>query len=418
MEARWHLRCVNDRVGDRVIVKCSHCGAPLDVSSSAKKVKCAYCRMVNVVQQAERVADQTPPGWVPPPKWTPPPNRAGGQPLAYRPTAGAGRMPIVFILLGVGATGLAATMFAGGGSTLFGEWLGTTCLVDANGDDVLDPVGALGQPTSPEIPLVILDGKSGKKLATGGDVDWGKGKQLCLGRDLVGYDTPSFTVELRRPKGLDILGVVKVPDRTDRYGVAKGCLRLVTSAKAVTAATFDAKPTESCPAPERPTYPQAGYTEQSRGWWQKAGELTYVIYCDDMGTSFINVLAIRGELPASLTDSFSTYQLNQALPTLSKVWSTKLRFATARGDVPGVLLGQTLVTWGVDPTNDKAGGVLIGIDLADGKLRYAESQGSPTWSTNLRELQTNGRDVLATWGYGLFAYEADTGKRLWNVGGR
>lgn len=124
-------------------------------------------------------------------------------------------------------------------------------------------------------------------------------------------------MQLRSPKTLEIQGVVKVPDRTDLSGATKNCVRLVTSAKAVTTATFDGTITGSCAAPERPTYPEAGYTRQSRGWWQRVGELTYVLYCDDTGSSFINVLAIRGELPASLMESFSTYQMLQALPALT-----------------------------------------------------------------------------------------------------
>lgn len=64
-----------------MLVECSQCGAPLDVSASASIVRCSYCGAHNRVRSMRTIAEQAPQGWVPPPTWVPPQGRV---PLPYR----------------------------------------------------------------------------------------------------------------------------------------------------------------------------------------------------------------------------------------------------------------------------------------------------------------------------------------------
>src|SRR5690606_4113966 len=67
------------------------------------------------------------------------------------------------VLVGSGA----AALWGGTAGNLFSEWFGTACLVDANGDDVLDVVGRSGSIGGETQALTIVDGRDGAVLWKG-----------------------------------------------------------------------------------------------------------------------------------------------------------------------------------------------------------------------------------------------------------
>jgi LSD1 subclass zinc finger protein len=410
-----------------VIVQCRHCGAPLDVSKRSRKVKCAYCGTVNVVGETRHLQAETPRNWAPPQTWTPP---TGAAPLPYRPPSAGAKVAIWLLVI----FGLVASSFAGLGiftaqmgapligPTLLSEWHSESCMVDANGDGVLDAVGLLGHPASDKIPMAVVDGRNGDVLWQGGDYNLYT-KVLCLGPNAVALDRQDFNVDFRPAKDPDRLVKVRVPDRTAEYGVGNGCVELATQAGVVTALSFEGKAVASCTTARRPVWNAAGYqapvTSSSDIWYQTIGGVTYVLVEEHVGTPFITATAVRGVLPAPEPgESMNASAFRKALPTLPTLWTVKLPFSSESDGCPGIVIGKRLVTWGIDPAHDDAGGVLIGLDIASGSLTYAKTQGSPTWSKKLRELHTDGTHIVALWGFGIFAYDPTTGERVWHIGGR
>jgi LSD1 subclass zinc finger protein len=55
-----------------MLVECTNCGAPLDVTPTSRLVTCAYCDKKNVVAKMTTMQLQTPARWAPPRQWTPP----------------------------------------------------------------------------------------------------------------------------------------------------------------------------------------------------------------------------------------------------------------------------------------------------------------------------------------------------------
>jgi LSD1 subclass zinc finger protein len=55
-----------------MLLECRNCGAPLDVKSGARFVKCNYCDFTSQLDQLRTIQQQTPPAWKAPAVWTPP----------------------------------------------------------------------------------------------------------------------------------------------------------------------------------------------------------------------------------------------------------------------------------------------------------------------------------------------------------
>jgi LSD1 subclass zinc finger protein len=410
-----------------VIIQCTYCGAPLDVGSGAAKVKCRYCDTVSVVRQTRCLEAETPKGWKPPPTWTAPAGtQAQGRSLTYH-SHGGGRqgVPIALVILIV--TGALAYFVVGPGDyrRLVGEWLSVkSCMVDANGDDVLDAVGLLGMPTSKAIPLTIVDGKDGKVLWRGGGYDL-EARLICLGPTAFAVERPNFRVDLRQARAPDAVRELVLPDRIRTHGHTETCASFVTASKEQIAVSLAGQPLESCEAEQRSSFLGAGYADATgfsgQVFIQTEGGVTYVLTRHSPGTAFIVARALRGSAgPRPATSDISAERaFMQALDALPELWRVKLPYAaTGSRGPPGLLANGHLITWGLEPGNRDAGGVLIGLNLEDGSLKYARPQGSPTWSRDVRELHTNGTHALAVWGFGIFAYDPPTGERVWRIGGR
>lgn len=99
-----------------MIVKCNHCGAPLDVPSGASKARCRYCGTQSRVRSMQTLHAQTPAAWRQPEVWVPPPEaRAPSVPLPAQSVAVAAAgtgcaivlVPIVVLVAIAGAVGVA-----------------------------------------------------------------------------------------------------------------------------------------------------------------------------------------------------------------------------------------------------------------------------------------------------------------------
>lgn len=78
---------------------------------------------------------------------------------------------------------------------------------------------------------------------------------------------------------------------------------------------------------------------------------------------------------------------------------------------------DTVVTYAVAPGSADHG-VLVGLDRADGSVRFESTQRN-RWSTSVSsDLVYNGRHLVIAWGFGLHAQDPRTGERVWKIGGR
>ncbi|NUO51918.1 MAG: hypothetical protein HOV80_23965 [Polyangiaceae bacterium] len=95
----------------RMILECSHCGAPLDVGSASGFTKCNYCGRTSRTRNLKTQHAVTPQGWAPPPQWLPPPQYTIHvyQPMPYKKgSSAAGCIALAILLIPV-------TIAVGGG---------------------------------------------------------------------------------------------------------------------------------------------------------------------------------------------------------------------------------------------------------------------------------------------------------------
>lgn len=432
-------------------IDCNRCGARFDVSTDERRAFCPHCGETAVL----------PKFWAPPESWTegetadppskrrpaaqqeepaPPPTPRKPKQKKVRkgvplppPDHGAHRPPrkrtwrsFVFPLVAFSVLGSVIGLFFFGMKKVEGRastsgWFGSVCLVDANGDPALDVAGFFGMPTGNRLPVSFFDGATGEKLWSGGSYDFERVKLLCLGSSAVGVDVPDTHnyVDVFPGKSPGASARVSVSGRIDSYGSTDDCVEL-SSGGVATLTSLDGKPVSSCKTERRtPTLPM-GYTSTPTNniWWTTVGKLTYVIIPDVGLTPYIIAAAFPGTLPLDPYGApMSGLAFHAALANIQATWKVKLPYTVVfAAGVPAVMIDQTLVTWGNDPTRKDVAGVLIGINLKDGMLKYAMVQGS-AWSNRLREIQYNGKYVVASWGTGVYGYDPDTGKLAWDIGG-
>jgi len=149
--------------GARVLIRCSRCGAPLDVASGARRATCGYCGATSKVASTQTLAAMTPAGWTPPSTWTPPP-QTGLPPLAYDRTKAKSTshpvscavvigivFPFVLSLVPLFATGTIPLPFFGKAA----RWDGTETLTCAP-NEVLEIEG-LQMPDGATTPTIAID---------------------------------------------------------------------------------------------------------------------------------------------------------------------------------------------------------------------------------------------------------------------
>ncbi len=410
---------------------CKGCGADLQVGAHDEVVRCEYCGATTRVREAR-------------------PGPALGQaPLSGAPGQGplAKEMPpvpvpslakkrsssLVAVSMAVGIAILAGgvvMMVNRGGCTTFAEWYSSGCLVDANGDDVLDVAGWMGSPSDQNV-LTVVDGITGKKIWSHGGEYASGSLVVCLDESHVGVARPDFAMEIFSSKDPDPAVTVQFTDQVSSYAVGDGCAMIVTQdgqkrgtslsdGSQVECATIEPHLIWNNPGMssasgigyivaysvdeklrvrrvDMPELEDVGYTDKGPNRIElRHGALTFVASARETGTP---VLALSAKSNGK------------------KLWNAPLRYTAVGGSNIGLVLAPgMLVTFGSLP-GDTNGGVIVGIDPATGNVVYEKEQGS-TWAGQASGMHYNGRHVIVYWGFGLHAYDPATGERVWHIGGR
>jgi hypothetical protein len=102
-----------------MLVECSYCGAPLDVSSGRGLLRCGYCHQVHRIGRMRTIAPEKPEGWEQPATWAPRAGaRAGAAPLTYGGSrAFSANLIGVIVTVAVSLAGVLPTLWTTG---LFG----------------------------------------------------------------------------------------------------------------------------------------------------------------------------------------------------------------------------------------------------------------------------------------------------------
>jgi hypothetical protein len=379
------------------VIRCPACSAPLQVETGQTHVTCGYCRATSQVAALVE----------PPPPAPPAPAPAPVIPAAPAPAApiqpkSSGRAGLAIALV-VAALGLSTAGYVflgpGVGSTtlLLSEWYGVACLVDANGDEVLDFVGRVGRPGATSHRLAVVDGRDGSLVwSSAPDYDY-LSHVLCLSDHTFGVVRPGFRLELHAATGGEPT-TLSFADEPMSYGGSDECAKIGLKDRTEVGLRLPSGDEGACGV--ELTHHVVG-SRAGRDWnteqrLERDG-VTYVVEPKQQGTPMLTVRAEQGE---------------------RTLWTTPLSYALIGRDRAMLeLTPDMVVTYGAAPTDSKDG-VLIGLDRSSGAVRFAVAQRN-RWSNNsVSELMYNGRYVVMTWGLGLHAYDPRSGERAWKIGGR
>ncbi|HEX3777327.1 MAG TPA: hypothetical protein VHV51_22795 [Polyangiaceae bacterium] len=276
------------------------------------------------------------------------------------------------------------------------SWSGSEpgCLIDANGDGVLDIAGLSGPSETNQ--ATVVDGNSGKVLFTAPPVS--KAEQLgCLGLDGFFVVGANFQVDFytaRSPWGVTH---VMARDKVGEYGAGPGCVQLKT----------DDGTTQGIQLPSGVAAPCSAKVMRRYAGEQKPG----LIGLTEHGTA----LAL-GSRKYTLTKRASGTEILTLTVTdgARPIWSKELPYASCTFATGIALAAGKIMLWAARP-GDRDKGLIIGLDEQSGNQLY-EFPVSDISSDSPELFQFNGRYVLAVnWG-ALRAYEPATGKEIWRVG--
>ena len=406
-----------------MVLKCERCGAPLEVPAGGS-VRCVYCGTTTSAPAPPPVVNHGhgygPPGYGPP-GTHPVISQVAVNPAKAQRTGGAlvvfsavlvlavsfGAATIPRLLSNVGSpaiqkalgevrAGSLPTSLATARSTLStASWSAADpgCLIDANGDGVLDIAGLTGE-SDTDRPTVV-DGNSGKVLFMAPAL--GKGLQLgCLGAQGFFVGEGNFQVDFftaRSPWGKTS---VMARDKVSAYGVAQGCVQLRTDDGSTQGVQLPSGVATTCPVTNLRRYrdDEPGLM----GLTDKRTELTvgarkYTMTVRSSGTEILTVRVSEGA---------------------KSIWSKELPYATCTFGAGIAVGGGKIMLWAAQPS-ERSKGLLIGLDEATGDQAYEIAV--PDSSSNSPDLfKFNGKYVLAVnWG-ALRAYEPATGAEAWRVG--
>ena len=287
-------------------------------------------------------------------------------------------------------------MFVQKGSISSKEWYSVGHLINSNNDDTYDIVGISGSITG-GTKLTIVDGKTGKVLHKF-DKKYELGELVsiyCPTKDYVCVAEEDLTMKILSAKDFSLIGTVALSEGIRRTDYADNIFYLdffdntqmainIETAKVVQA-DFDF-------LDEIAGFSKSYFHEQTDN-----NGITYSA-TEKIGIKeFIVITAV---------------QKNDTL------WQTNLRYLNVLLiDDPVILLvDNTIVTYGTQLGDDEYG-YIVGLDKKNGMIRYEQKQVS-TWSSDLSGFIYNEKYIIAYWGFGLHAYDPNTGERIWNIGGR
>jgi len=83
-----------------MLLECSHCGAPLDVSSGSRYIECGYCGTRTRARKLRTLSLETPEGFQPPERWRPPAQAAANSAVELKRKRTRTGLLILLFLLG------------------------------------------------------------------------------------------------------------------------------------------------------------------------------------------------------------------------------------------------------------------------------------------------------------------------------
>jgi LSD1 subclass zinc finger protein len=361
-------------------IRCPACSAPLHAPHGQEFVTCGYCHATSHVSKTKAG---------PPPKGT-------GAPAAPATKRG-GTAAIVASLIGMAVVGGAGYVFLGPGvgstSTLFAEWYTVACPVDANGDDVIDFAGRVGRPGMSPHRIAVIDGIDGSILWTSEAKHGWESWVMCLGQNQFAVAQPDFRLDLYDARGGEPKALT-LADRPLQYGSADGCLQIHLADGSTVGVRLPSGERGDCDA-----------------------VLTHQVTGGPVRDTANPILEVDGTTYAAVPKEQGTPTLTIQAEGAAR-WSVPLRYAAIDRSRPALAVTpSTVVTYGIAPGNSDEG-VLVGLDRTDGTARFEIAQRN-RWSAKVSsDLVYNGRYVVMGWGFGLHAYDPETGDRVWKIGGR
>ncbi len=266
------------------------------------------------------------------------------------------------------------------------------CLIDANGDGVLDIAGLSGPSDSNQ--ATVIDGSTGKVLFTAPAVK--KATQLgCLGPSGFFVAQGNFQIDFytaRSPWGKTS---VMARDKVSAYGVGLGCVQLRTDDGTTQGIQLPSGVATTCPATVRPYYVKQpgllGLTDHATEL--AVGARKYALNTRPSGTEILTLKVTDGS---------------------KLLWTKELPYASCTFGTGVAAQAGKIMLWACEP-DERNKCLIIGLDEATGNQLY-QLPVTDSVSNDPNLFESNGKYVLAvSWG-ALRAYDPATGAEAWRVG--
>jgi outer membrane protein assembly factor BamB len=370
------------------LLKCANCDAPLSPVPGENLVTCAYCGAVSNLTQMEANVGAAMPRTVGSPPNSPPASAKRGWIVAVVVVVVVGTFSSLVAFL----PSLLGTSWVG----LVQEWYSAACLVDANGDGVLDVAGLGATPGSEIWRLQLVDGATGTRLWSGGTYS-PYAKLVCLSPQYFGIDNVDFQLRLFPARSPDSPVNVALHDHIERAGLGTNCIT-VKQTNGETLSISLAGGRDRC---------DAANLLENQGFGAQVSSISHVMEIVTGDSSYTLTEHEPGTPFLIVTKFISGHQK----------WTQQLAYVPTDSGFRAVATLNALVVWGGMPSDDKYAAI-IGLDPETGAQRYAIKQSSDWSGRVLRDISFNGRYVIVSWGFGLHAYDPSTGERVWHIGGR
>jgi hypothetical protein len=263
-------------------LQCARCGAPLPTVPAGARVVCVYCGATYTDTASVRRAE--------------PHARSAPAPVPRSPTR-SGRVTVFVIVAAVVVivAGKAASVFVPSAGMLLDEWYSAPCLVDANGDDVLDVAGMFAAPGSERWRLGVVDGKTGAPLWSG-ETYPPAAKLECVSPKFFGVDNTDFKLSLFPAAAPAHALTAAVSDHVTGLGVGNSCISVDMEDGQHSALSLAGQALQACPAaavPQPLSLTDFAHADDPRT--VESDNIRYSLTAPRTGTQFLTLTAQAGD---------------------------------------------------------------------------------------------------------------------------
>jgi hypothetical protein len=347
------------------VFKCANCQASLKVEPGRQTVVCEYCGGTNVLRRGVWGTGFGMPAPLPTPSASPPPFSPFIPPMPAPPVlATAPYLPprwtkggaIVVAVLVIAVVVQQVIVRTG---TSRDSWMTPPCLVDANGDDVLDVAGLADRNASGSYVLAVVDGATGDYLWQGAAVG-SNDDLLCAGPAFFAVDRTDYRLQLFDVRRPDRSVNVTIDSHIKRFAVGPECLQLELDNGKQRMISLRQPPTTACEAGSTWMKPFRFAQSVLMTPADASGGVTYAVTVLDADNTTAVVTASRGD---------------------QRLWQTELRRTMSPWTARALTTPRALVVYGNDLLNAEAG-TFVGLDPRTGAVLYTVRQES-TYSADL-----------------------------------